>query len=159
MKKKVQFILLGLILSLVFLNPNFSYAAASDYIGDSSLELPSFPMESESEPAGSGQWDTLDIIHEYFDSRFRPSKIYYSGGGDFRACTYDVNVAGADGIIEVWSDNPSGDKIIGWGIFREGRCIKVDARPHVDGSNKKAEIYIKVGNVSPPTWARVKIQD
>ena len=45
---------------------------------------------------GAGEWDTLDTVYQYYDSQFQASKVYYSGGGDFRICTYNVSVVGLE---------------------------------------------------------------
>ncbi|HJV17654.1 MAG TPA: hypothetical protein VJ546_09790 [Bacillales bacterium] len=152
MKKKFKQILIGVV-ALTSLIPTSAFAA-------SGLELPSYPMNNGSQVGiMTAGWQTLDTVYQYYDSQYQASKIYYSGGGDFRACTYDVSTAGARGMIEFWSDDPSGDRFIGWGNFADNTCVVADVRPYVDGTNGKAEIYVKVGNVRPSTWATMQFQD
>lgn len=122
------------------------------------LPTTTFALE-EGPQYGAGEWDTLGNVYQYYDSQFQSSAVYYSGGGDFQACVSEVSTTGAEGVLEFWSDDPSGDRFIGWGTFKNNNCVIADVREYVDGENDKAEIYVKIGNVRPATWARVKYQD
>lgn len=159
LKKKVKTALIGIV-AFAALIPTSAFATGETTLHTKENQLPSESINSgEITPLGAGEWDTLDTVYQFYDGQYQASKVYYSGGGDFRVCTYDVSVKGARGIVEFWSDDPSGDRFIGWGNFAENTCVKADVRKYVDGSNGKAEIYVKVGNVRPATWATMKFQD
>ncbi|MCW1929523.1 hypothetical protein [Bhargavaea beijingensis] len=89
--------------------------------------------------SASSGWDYVG------SSNFTKSSIIiYSTGGDFKAC----QTSGKGGYVALWENDPNNadDAVEGFmspGRYLEpGRCAVWDVRNFVDGSNKKAELYL-----------------
>ena len=135
------------------------------------LVMQSSVSASSVTPLGAGTWDTILDQNVTATSSGGRTSIAYSGGGDIRICASGVNVANSVDFY-VYSDNGSGDSVDDYvppkrNIINAQSssstlvCFpKIDARSYVDGSNNKAEFYVKVysRNDSSDT-VRVIIQD
>ncbi|WP_173918991.1 hypothetical protein [Halobacillus sp. Marseille-Q1614] len=131
-----------------------------------------FPSSGLATPTtlGAGEWDTILDTSITATSSGARTPIVYSGGGDLRVCVSGIQPYN-DVRLLLYSDNGSGDSVDDFVPPRMTYynnstvsplfCFnKVDARPHVDGSNNKAEFYLKVYSlVNSSDTVRVVIQD
>ncbi|CEG26218.1 hypothetical protein [Bacillus sp. B-jedd] len=147
MKKTIN-IFLSFVLAL-FLTPNVTQAEIS-------------PMTAGWQTILSGYYTATEIGVR--------SHIVESGGGDIRLCINGVNANNLVTVI-IMSDNGDGDAVdsfvishnIGGGTtgITTKYCFPADdARPFVDGTNNKAEFYLKLYSKGQPTdTVYVELQD
>jgi hypothetical protein len=168
MRNKIKKIGLGLIAALMI--PTSAFASGGqDYPekGGSVMlkkqtELPSYLIDNSQISVMASGWQTLfDMSDIYFSSTYKTTPTYTSDGGDFRACVYEMTVAGVNGAIEFWESDPgtNDDDFIGWGHFINNQCVVASVGSYADGDNNKPEIYVTVGAVVPSTYARLVLQD
>ena len=111
-----------------------------------------FPTITSADSAG---WQTILSGNYTATSSGSKTTIAYSGGGDIRLCVSGID-ANNNVTFYFYSDNGSaGSELIppigGYGYAANSSgpspyfCFpSIDVRPYVDGSNNKAEIYIKM---------------
>lgn len=113
------------------------------------LTIPSSAFASTTsivQPLGAGEWDYVgsDGVTLYVYTTVS-TKDFSSGGGDFqvRVRNVDSNNSYAIGLYEMDPDNP--DDLVGTARGYGNENFTFNVRNYVDGSNKKAELYVKIG--------------
>lgn len=98
-------------------------------------------------PAGPGEWDYKgEQRFLYFaDGYYHGTPAWKSSGGKFKVCLYNNNQGAYEKRVYLKEYDPrqNRDDTIGRArYFHDGECQTWKVGRHVDGRNKKAELYI-----------------
>lgn len=94
--------------------------------------------------AASG-WQYIDRVHiTTWNSTLNKYKspIVHSGGGYVKVCAIVSSSTAKDFTLYSYNPGSGNDKKIGSIYLKNGQCTQWYVAPYVDGSNKKAEIYL-----------------
>ncbi|SDY05236.1 hypothetical protein [Thermoactinomyces sp. DSM 45892] len=102
--------------------------------------------------AGSGEWDYVGG-----DAFSYSSRVFYSGGGDFKFC---LRTGSPTGRYVLFEDDAGGaDDYVGEKTLKAGECaVFRNLNRFKDGDNHKAEFKV-IKNINTTKWAGVDAWD